>query len=366
MEIKHITHPSAFINKELVDTLRSFSAEAEQIKRLHPEQLSIIYKQGWFKLFVPQMYGGLALPLPAALQIEEALAWTDGSLGWTVTLCSGANWFVGFIQEATAKNIFTNNKACLAGSGKPSGTAKIIDGGYEITGYWKFATGSVHATAFTANCLIEKDGAIVINEDGSPKVSAFLLLKEEVTIHKQWDYIGMLATASNNFEVKQVKVATDRLFVIEKEHCVIDAAIYQYPFLHFAEATLAVNSSGMAIRFVELFEQLNTDSTRKIASKTMLELEGMKDQFQTVRQNFYLAVQQSWEAHVQKDNSAQEKLQSVSRASRELALHARKLVDELYPYCGLEAADTRSEINRVWRNLHTASQHPLLLPIVKR
>src|ERR1700749_72002 len=93
METKKIGYPSAFINKELVERLRNYSAAAEQIKSLHPEQLSIIYQQGWFKLFVPEMYGGLALPLPEALQIEEALAWTDGSLGWTVTLCSGANWF---------------------------------------------------------------------------------------------------------------------------------------------------------------------------------------------------------------------------------------------------------------------------------
>jgi alkylation response protein AidB-like acyl-CoA dehydrogenase len=361
METKKIAHPSERINKELVDTLRNFSAEAEQIKSLHPEQLSIIYQQGWFKLFVPKIYGGLELPLLEALQIEEVLAWIDGSLGWTVTLCSGANWFVGFIQEKIAKNIFNNDIVCLAGSGKSSGVAKIIDGGYEITGYWNYATGSVHATVFTANCLIEKDGIIVNNEDGTPKITAFLLLKDEVTIHKSWNYIGMIATASNSFEARELKVPADRVFIIDKNYSTINEPIYQYPFLHFAEATLAVNSSGMVHRFLELYENINAASKRKIDLKTILQLDEIKDQFKTSRQNFYFAVQQSWEAHLQNDNTSPEKLLLVSQASRELATKARKLVDDLYPYCGLEAADMGSEINRVWRNFHTAGQHPLLL-----
>jgi len=365
MGTKKIVHPSEFIDKQLVETLRSYSAEAEQLKSLHPEQLSIIYKQGWFKLFVPKRYGGLALPLPEALQIEEALAWTDGSLGWTVTLCSGANWFVGFIQEKIAKNIFNNDTVCLVGSGKPSGIAKAIDGGYEITGYWNYATGSVHATAFTANCLIEKDGSIIKNDDGTPKISAFLLLKDEVTIHKSWNYIGMTATASNSFEVKELKVSADRVFVIDKNYSTMNEPIYQYPFLHFAEATLAVNSSGMAYRFLELYESINANSKRKVDPEMILQLDELKDQFKTSRQFFYLSVQRSWQAHIANDSTSPEKLQFVSHASRELAASARILVDRLYPYCGLAAADMRSEINRVWRNFHTACQHPLLLSYVQ-
>jgi len=358
---KELVHPSAVIDKQLVEKLRQYAAEAEQLKSLHPKQLEIIYEQGWFKLFVPKIYGGLAVSLPDALKTEEGLAWIDGSLGWTVTLCSGANWFVGFIEEKTAKNIFTDKKACLAGSGKPSGTAKVVDGGYEITGYGNYATGSVHATAFTANCLIEKDGVIVKNDDGTPTIRAFLLLKEEVQIHKRWNYVGMIATASNSFEVKQVKVAADRSFIIDKEHSKLDQPIYQYPFLHFAEATLAVNNSGMALRFVELYEMMAANNPRKIDPKIILQLEEIKMLFTTARQFFFSSVQRSWEAYIQNDSSAIEKLLLVSQTSKALARMARNLVDELYPYCGLAAADTGSEMNRVWRNFHTASQHPLLL-----
>jgi hypothetical protein len=38
---------------------------------------------------------------------------------------------------------------------------------------------------------------------------------------------------------------------------------------------------------------------------------------------------------------------------------ARNAVDDLYPYCGMTAAEQESDINRVWRDFHTASLHTI-------
>ncbi len=158
MTSKVIPHPSFFIDDHITNSIRRYIVEAEQSGSLNPQQLSVIYKEHWFNLFVPKEYGGLGLSLPEGLRIEESLAWIDGSTGWTVTLCSGANWFIGFLDPETAETIFDSKKVCLAGSGRSTGVAKMIKDEYEITGEWPYATGAAHATAFTANCLVEKDG----------------------------------------------------------------------------------------------------------------------------------------------------------------------------------------------------------------
>jgi hypothetical protein len=357
-----IKHPASFIPSPLADGIRLASAGAEKLQSLHPLQLDIIYEQRWFNLFVPAAYGGLELSLPEGLQIEEGLAWADGSTGWTVTLCSGANWFVGFLHPETATGLFTDKKVCLAGSGKPSGTAKITGDEYEISGYWNYATGAAHATAFTANCMIEKEGVIVKNEDGSPTIKPFLFLKKEVTIHEDWHLIGMIATSSYSFEVNNLRVKKDRCFEIDKKHTWLSQPIYQYPFLQFAEATLAVNSSGMAMRFLDLCEQLFTE---KKNNHIYPSVENAKMRLQKARQLFYDAVQYSWDEYIVHPGTSDESLSNVSKTSRSLAAISRQLIDELYPYCGPDAANTTTEINRVWRNLHTASQHGLLnFPII--
>ncbi|HEX9512854.1 MAG TPA: acyl-CoA dehydrogenase [Puia sp.] len=365
--MNNIPHPSRLLPFALTDIINRVSAEAEQSGRLHPEQLALIYEQRWFNLFVPRSCGGLELSLPEGLAIEEGLAWADGSTGWTVTLCSGANWFIGFLQPEITKDLFRDHRVCLAGSGHSSGIAKVTATGYEISGYWNYASGAPHATAFTANCRIEKDGILLQNQDGSPLVHAFLFLKEEVFLHEDWNCMGMIATASHSFEVQRQQVPADRCFTIDDSNPVLSQSIYRYPFLQFAEATLAVNSSGMAARFMDLCEGIFAEKAKHPGNLAgtgtpMQRLEEAKMRLQALRQSFYTAVESSWLECLEGRPWQQALLKEVSEASRRLATEARALVDELYPWCGLKAANRSTEINRVWRNLHTASQHPLLMP----
>lgn len=363
-----IPHPSSFIDPSSVNIIRQYAAEVEFMRSLHPGQLAVIYNNRWFNLYVPEEYGGLNLSLPEGLPMQEALAWADGSVGWTVTLCSGANWFIGFLQQDIAAALFRSEKICLAGSGRPSGIARMIDDEFEISGSWPYATGAAHATAFTANCHIEKEGSILQQEDGTPIVASFIFLRSEVQIHEDWKGMGMMATSSNSFEVRGLRVNRNRRFEIDESKAVLPDKIYQYPFLQFAESTLAVNMSGMAIHFMDLFEEnlkerkLSDFFTEDRRHALFLRYEAARRKQQEARNHFYQTLQSSWDGWDDHKHFATPDLENVSRASRQLSTTSREVVDELFPLCGLVAADPASAINRVWRNLHTACLHPLLLP----
>jgi indole-3-acetate monooxygenase len=350
------THPSAHIAPEIANALRTLAAEAEQLQQLHPAQLSIIYEHNWFNLFVPKTHKGLQLSLPEVLQLEEALAWADGSVGWTVTLCAGAGWFVGFLNAESGTAIFEPTKVCLAGSEKASGKATIIADGYQISGFWDYATGANAATAFTANCVLEQNGVLLKNDDGSPLIEAFLFLKDEVTIHENWKRMGMIATGSHSFEVKKMRVNKNRGFIIDPQYAVIKDPVYQYPFLQLAETTLAVNSSGMAMRFLELCIPI---AEKRTSPAMLLVLKNAVQEMEAARQLFYAAVNTSWQECCDKISITPSVLQQVSNNSKAMAVASRKMVEELYPYCGMQAANPETELNRVWRNLHTASQHSI-------
>ncbi|HMO60451.1 MAG TPA: acyl-CoA dehydrogenase [Ferruginibacter sp.] len=349
-------HPSATIPDAIVTAIRSRAAEAEKLQQLHPDQLDIIYRQKWLSIFVPQQYNGLQLTLPDALQLEEALAWCDGALGWTVTLCAGAGWFAGFLAPEIASSVFEDSKACLAGSGRAGGIAKIIEGGYEITGNWDYASGAFCATAFTANCTIEQNGALLKNADGSMQVKAFIFLRDEVTVQPTWKTMGMIATGSNSFSVEKLIVPASRAFSIDTTGIILQHPVYYFPFLQLAETTLAVNSSGMAIRFLDLCRPL---LLRHKNNAVINMLNTAAAQLQKIRDLFYKLVLQCWQECCMHFSVSGTLLQELSVIAHKLAITARSLVDTLYPYCGMEAANPATEINRVWRNLHTASQHSL-------
>jgi alkylation response protein AidB-like acyl-CoA dehydrogenase len=345
-----------------VEVIRNYAAEAEQLGRLHPAQLQLIYDRQWFNLLAPAVYGGLQSSLPQLVKTEEALSWADGSLGWVVTLCCGAGWFGGFLDPGIAKQIYSDPKACFAGSGAVTGTATITNGGYIINGSWKYASGVHHATHITVNCNIMNDDEAVLNADGTQLILPFVLDRGDVKLLAGWKYIGMIATGSDAYEVNGLYVDKSRCFKIDATAAVIDAPLYRYPFLQLAEATLAANLSGMAVHFTDLcvpaFKNKAANIRRVNAANVEVMNEALSQATELLNQAraiFFEAVEASWN---DPENTAL--LKSVSYTSRILAKIARECVDELYPYCGLTAASPDTEINRVWRDLHTAGQHALL------
>ena len=355
-----IYHPSQILPEEYPSIITATAQEAEHLRDLHPDQLNMIYREGWFKMLISKEAGGLGLSLPEVLRLEEALAWADGSTAWVVTLCSGAGWFAGFLQPSQVAEMLSDDRVCFAGSGAVTGIATVIDGGYEISGLWKYASGCLHATIFTANCFIHKDGHAVLGDHGSPAVGTFWFRKEEVQIHHHWNTMGMIATGSHSFEVNGIRVDVDRRFVIDAKHATMKDPVYQYPFLQLAETTLSINLSGMSCRFLDL--------CRELFLKRIRETEGVDRQSLLLKANeeiykfrleFYSAVQSSWDVCVKGGIIPESVWEEVSKHSYALARKSLELVDRLYPHCGLMAADTREEINRVWRNIHTASQHAL-------
>jgi alkylation response protein AidB-like acyl-CoA dehydrogenase len=358
-----INHPSYHLKPEWVKIIRDAATDAEKAGMLQPGQLELIYKQGWFKFLVPKVYSGLQLALPDMVRLEESLAWANGSVGWVVTLCSGAGWFGGFLSPKIAQKLLSNPHLCLAGSGASTGTATITNNGYIINGSWKYASGVHHATHLTANCTIKQGEETVLDDDGNPLILPFIFDRKDVTLLPAWKFIGMMGTGSDAYEVTNLFVEKDRCFKIDPEHAVISEPLYQYPFLQLAEATLAANISGLAVHFTDLcgpiFDEKIKGEKLSSSQKTIIKqtLENLTNKLNDVREEFYATVDASRQGSLAGKATH---LEQVSAHSRKLAKTARECVDELYPYCGLQAANPDAEINQVWRDLHTASQHSLL------
>lgn len=344
-----------------------WAPKAEQLGRLTPEMLDLIYREKWFKLFVPKEFGGLGLTLPEALLVEEKIASLDASMGWTVTLCAGAGWFVGFMDEKLSLEIFTEPKVCLAGSGFVGGKANWTENFYEVYGSWTYASGALHATHFTANCEVLKDGKALLDENGNPIIKAFILKKEEVEILDGWSYMGMIATGSHAFKTENLFVPKNRAFEILPEKVTRLEAIYRYPFLQFAEATLAVNILGISQHLQKLISDTfwKRHESRKYDQKHLDYFKKLEKSFEsrlkTTRSNFFEEVELSWVELEMKGKISPKSLKSVSRSSRKLTQVCREINSKMYPFAGLEAAKTHTELNRVWRDFNTVSQHALLI-----
>lgn len=287
-------------------------------------------------------------------------------MGWEITHCAVSGWQTAFLENEFSKGVLADAKVCIAGAGDSVGTAEKHGEGYVISGKWHYATGSNDATAFIANCVVTEGGAHVKHE-GHDHILSFLLLKDEVTVANSWNATGLNATSSNNFEVKGLEVKADRAFQVKDGEAKIDAPLYKFPFVQLQEALYAACISGMAYHFLDLCEgilnQTKGKNGKSIGSdRTIAEnFEKYTEKLEDARTKLYYAADISWQGCINFQKIKPAILYKLSAAAYELSTKAAECVDALYPYCGLSAIDKSAEINRVWRDLHTAGQHSLLV-----
>ncbi len=176
--------------------------------------------------------------------------------------------------------------------------------------------------------------------------------------------MGMIATGSHSFTVQNINVPKNRCFNLQVDHAVLPQPLYRFPFLQFAETTLAVNLAGMCRNFIDasrqLVERRQQEKTSPHLEYFSKKIEGAGVKLEVIREGFYLVVLEAYDQVTIGKTNTEPILNQVSEVSRKLATTTREVVDTLFPFCGLEAADTQSNLNRIWRNFHTATQHSLL------
>lgn len=334
---------------------------AAQNYGLTPEQLGWIYERKLFKLWVPEKFDGLEADFLEGIKTLEQLAYEDGSLAWTVTLCSGANLFVGYINSQEQK-VFQDKKVCLGGSGFNSGIAQKNEMGYRITGEWKYATGAHHLTHFTLVAELWEEDKPLLDKNGRIRTSAFFVDANQVQIIEDWKTFGLESTASHSFSVENAEVESSREFHIDVNKKTIDLPLFDIPFSLFAEATLLANYIGMFRKFLDLvhFSFSRLPSKRKMREATddkLLALETIKTQFEEDVKTYYEKISILWT-----DKKYEEKdCEKSNMLAKDIVVFIKEKTAFLFPYCGIYAAQHDTELNSVFRNIFTASQHNLLL-----
>ncbi|WPB57485.1 acyl-CoA dehydrogenase [Xylophilus sp. GOD-11R] len=364
----HLAEPASVQARDLA-RLRRHAAPAEAAGGLTPAQQAVLHRRGWLRLLAPREAGGAECPLPAMVRLEEAVAATDGSCGWVLTLCAGAGWFAGFLPPALARTVTTTRRVCIAGSGAPTGHADREGAAWRITGRWQHASGAPMASHYTLVAVLREHGEVLLDDDGAPRTSAFILPANQVDLEPGWFAIGMRASGSWAYAVDSALVPDSHRFSIAPAAATARGPLYRFDFLSLAWVTLAANLAGMARHFVELADPLVRQRRPMRAAVALgddpaiqrrLDLAtcGLGDTWQRMTGELDVA----WTAVVTGRTLAADRRGALRDSAVALVRSARDAVDSLYPCCGLEAADTRAEINRVWRDFHTASQHALLVP----
>ncbi|MFB9273647.1 acyl-CoA dehydrogenase family protein [Cohnella cellulosilytica] len=187
-----------------------FAARAEQHDRegTFPfENFADLREAGYLKLTVPREYGGDEVSLYSLLQLQERLAYGDGStalaVGWHVGQVlhfrTSRKWpeplFADLCRSVVRDGTMINTFASEAASGSPSRggrpetTAVRADGGWRITGRKTFSTLAPILDRFIVTAYVPEEDC----------AAEFLVERtERVSVVETWDTLGMRSTGSHD------------------------------------------------------------------------------------------------------------------------------------------------------------------------
>lgn len=326
---------------------KQFNHNLPETIEFSTDTLQWISDRNLWNLWVPKAYNGLESSLTHGLKELQSIAKIDGSLGWTVTLCSGANYFIGNLQPDTANQIFSNSKktVCFGGSGGVFGIAEQQGDHYIISGEWHYATGAPYLSHFTLNAKILSDGKQLLNADGTSLVYSFVVPKENVTIIKDWKTMGLKATATHSFKVDAVLVPSKQAFVYNRFY--LPQPIFKIPFSVFADLTLWVNYLGMAEHFYDeaslILEPKTLEPFSSLLSKTNHELYVYAEEMELLTNN---------------DTSiTQTQIETIHKAASASVKDLSQAIINIYPLLGVKACSGQHVLNRIFRDYFTATQH---------
>lgn len=317
-----------------INNIKEEAAITEKTGTLSSEILHLIYDEKLFKVFLPIELGGRMMELPEAIRIFQKASSIDGSFGWLVTIGSGGNMFVPFIDEQVAESLFNVPNAVIAGSGYPTGSAVKTDGGYIVSGEWKYCSGANFASFFTANSLLFNEG------EEKEEIISCIFMPEQVVVVEDWGAFGLKGTGSHTIQVDGVFVPDHHTFNMGKKKNDFGGFVHTFPFVQFSQASFAAVCLGITQDFLRKASEIMMNRTTSNTSHYEMILERIRkgqQVFNESEQCFYHELQLLWQLHIQGIKLEETELQQFSENAVTNVGAIIQMVNQLVRYMGMEA-----------------------------
>lgn len=362
------TTERALINalKSLTPLLSEHAAEAEQQRKPVDSVMSAIEATGAYRWFVPRKYGGYEYSLSGFMEVGIALGSACTSHAWVTTFCMEHNWLLSLFAQEAQDDLFGSRPYIIApGTLAPNGVATPVDGGYRVSGRWQWGTGVMHADWALIGAFTPISGR------DDPVLAMHIVPIEDVEILDTWYVDGMVGTGSNDIAVNDVFVPTHRHVDLSTVRDGMspgaqwhDSAVYKMPMLPVLGLTAAAPLVGAAQTAVDLFEQrmqgrnvygTTTKQGERALAQSRLAHARVEVQSLTNQLMFLARQVEGW-------GESGEPCPDLERARMRVDLghlvrRARNVARDVVEACGASVHYADNPLQRILRDLNTASCH---------
>ena len=349
----------------MVPLLREQAAAIERERALTVQVLEALHARELFRLSLPAHVGGYELPIPALATVTEIVAGADASTAWCLGQAFGCAMSAAFLDEDAAREVFGAPDAVLAWGAGAQGKAVATDGGYHVSGAWRFASGARHATWLGGHCKVhEADGSPRLHADGTQALRTALFARERATIADDWYVMGLRGTRSEGYAVEELFV--ESRLTLDREtpaECRLDATLYLFPTTNVYASVFSGVALGIARAMLDDLVALARTKSPRGARTSMRESPVIHTRLAELeaRLGAARAYQRETIREVWTEVDATREITMAQRARIRLATthaidQATEVTEQVYRLAGATAIFEHGAFERRFRDAHAVSQ----------
>ncbi|TQS24999.1 3-hydroxy-9,10-secoandrosta-1,3,5(10)-triene-9,17-dione monooxygenase oxygenase subunit [Microbispora sp. KK1-11] len=362
------------MSNEVLDAVRALlpkiaerARSTDEDRRVPAESIRELVQAGVFRMLQPKRYGGVEGDPVSFYEVVREISAVCGSTGWTVAVLGVHPWQLALFEEAAQDEVWGSDPdALISSSYAPVGRLVPVEGGYRLSGRWRFSSGCEHASWAMV-------GGLVLGDQGRPvDFMTVLVPRSDYLIADVWDVIGLRGTGSNDILVEDAFVPAHRVMrnyemaqLRGPGQKVNTGPLFRIPFGTVFTTTITAPVIGMAAGCYRSYVTAMRDRVR-------LSLGGgrfAEDQFAQVA--VARAASEIDAAILQTDRNVREVYEHAVRGEAipaELRLRVRRdqvrateraleAIDILFKTAGGNSLSRGNPIERAWRDAHAGSVH---------
>lgn len=334
-------------------------AQAEANRATSPAVIDALRDQGFHRMWVSRALGGGGVSLRTGSAVLRSVARTDPSAAWQLGVQGAIGRLSDYLPDQVACRLFCGSRGLVVGGVNPTGEALPVAGGYRLRGRWSFTSGATHADWLVCAAKVD-DGS----RTGPAPIRMLFVPRSAVTHLDDWDGLGLRATGSGSFTVDNV--------VIPDSHSVDGALLrrppsprrsrgYPIAYYDFAPFTTASTALGIAQEALRVFRDLAGRTTPARSSVTLGDSATVHAMFARatalVRASELMLADAADQVTARGETGGEELSGVVRLAAASVAENCVQAVTMLHSAAGMAALRSGEDLDRCFRDIHTAARH---------
>lgn len=356
--------------RAIVPLVRANSERCDRERCVPAEIVDRIRETGLFRIFQPKRYGGLEGSPQEFFDAVAAIGGGCASTGWVAGVLGSHQFGVSHFSQRAQDDVWGETPdSVVVATGDPSrATAHPVNGGYRITGTWRFASGCGHATWQFVGATLTG------SSEGPPKRAFFLIPAAEITYLDTWHVTGLRGSGSKDAVLTDCFVPEHRMLKISDivamrtpGALVNTAPLYRIALFTIIPLGILAPVVGATARAAadyigDLRERVRGggvagESTKPAESPVMQRVIAQASgTVAAVVALIETGLLDTWNAALADEMSVDRRV----RNRRDYALAVRLctgVVDALYENSPSDVLYLPNALERVWRDVHAASKH---------